>query len=61
MTVDEIKANALYGDYNILGTILGVTPSAARGRFLRGDKRAMDIMMKISENREQFIKSFNSK
>lgn len=61
MTFEQIKNNIQYGDYNILQRLLNAkSVQAARMKFLRGDKEAIDAMRKIHENREEFIKSNQS-
>ncbi|KAA5533901.1 hypothetical protein [Paenimyroides baculatum] len=55
MTIAQIKKNMKHGDYNILQKLLKLsTESAARQKFLRGDKDALEGMIKIQENRSIF-------
>jgi len=55
MTISQIKKNMKHGDYNILQKLLKLsTESAARQKFLRGDKDAVEGMIKIQENRSIF-------
>lgn len=55
MTIAQIKKNMKHGDYNILQKLLKLsTESAARQKFLRGDKDAVEGMIKIQENRSIF-------
>jgi len=55
MTIAQIKENMKHGDYNILQKLLKLsTESAARQKFLRGDKDAVEGMIKILENRSIF-------
>ena len=61
MTIEQIKAKTQYGDYTLLGQVLGLNAPAAKMRFLRGDEQSKLAMIKIIENREQLIKEFGSK
>lgn len=55
MTLAQIKKNIKDGDYSILQKLLRLsTESAARQKFLRGDKDALEGMIKIQENRSIF-------
>ncbi len=55
MTLAQIKKNIKHGDYSILQKLLRLsTESAARQKFLRGDKDAVEGMIKIQENRSIF-------
>lgn len=55
MTLAQIKKNIKHGDYSILQKLLRLsTESAARQKFLRGDKDALEGMIKIQENRSIF-------
>ncbi|WP_264521169.1 hypothetical protein [Flavobacterium sp. N1994] len=61
MTFEQIKKNIQYGDYNLLQKILGApTIAAARMRFLREDQDALDAMIAIQENRQDFIDKYKS-
>jgi len=55
MTIEQIKLKLTYGDYQILGKVLGISAEAAKQRFFRGDQKSATILQKIIENREQFI------
>ena len=61
MTIEQIKSKTQYGDYTLLGQVLGVNAPAAKMRFLRGDEQSKLAMIKIIENREQLIKEIGSK
>jgi F0F1-type ATP synthase gamma subunit len=61
MTIEQIKEKIEYGDYNTLQKILNVkTVAAARMRFLRGEDDAVKAMQSIQENKEKFIKEFQT-
>lgn len=60
MTSEQIKIKMKYGDYNILGQILGITPDAAKMRFNRKDSKAIEAMIKIIESREEISKEYDS-
>ncbi len=61
MTIEQIKTKTQYGDYTLLGQVLGLNAPAAKMRFLRGDENSRQAMIKIIENREQLIKDFGAK
>lgn len=62
MTIEQIKKNIQYGDYNTLQKLLQApTVQAARMRFLRGDNDAIEAMKTIQKNREDLIKDFTVK
>ncbi len=61
MTIEQIKKNTQYGDYTLLGQVLGINAPAAKMRFLRGDETAKEALLKIISNREQLIKEFQVK
>lgn len=58
MTIEQIKTQTQYGDYTLLGQVLGINAPAAKQRFLRGDEKAKAALLKIIENREKLIKEF---
>ncbi len=49
------KEKINYGDYQLLGEMLTVSADAARKRYKRGDKEAVDAMKAIQENRKQMV------
>lgn len=59
MTLEQIKSKIKYGDYNVLGEMLGTTVAAAKMRFMRGDEKAIEAMQNIIEAREKLIENFN--
>ena len=61
MTIEQIKTKTQYGDYTLLGQVLGLNAPAAKMRFLRGDENSRQAMIKIIENREQLLKDFGAK
>lgn len=61
MTIEQIKLKLQYGDYTILGQVLGVNAPAAKMRFLRGDEEAREKLEKIIENRSQLIEELKTK
>lgn len=58
MTIEQIKKKTQYGDYTLLGQVLGINAPAAKQRFLRGNIRSKEALVKIIENREELIKEF---
>lgn len=58
MTIEQIKKKTQYGDYTLLGQVLGINAPAAKMRFLRGDDKAKEALIKIIGNREDLIKEF---
>lgn len=58
MTTEQIKKKTQYGDYTLLGQVLSLNAPAAKMRFLRGDEKAKEALIKIIENREELIKQF---
>lgn len=58
MTTEEIKKNIQYGDYTTLGQVLNINATAAKMRFIRGDEKARQALVKIIKNREKLIKEF---
>lgn len=61
MTIEQIKKKTQYGDYTTLGLMLGITPMAAKMRFIRGDQEAKEAMEKILEARENLLKNHKKK
>ncbi len=60
-TMGHIKSQIRYGDYVLLGELLGTTPDAAEKRLLRRDKAAIAVILAIIESRERLIKEYQSK
>ena len=58
MTIEQIKKKTQYGDYTLLGQVMGLNAPAAKMRFLRGDEKAKEALLKIIANREELIKEF---
>lgn len=58
MTIEQIKKKTQYGDYTLLGQVLGINAPAAKMRFLRGDEKSKEALVKIIENRENLIEEF---
>jgi len=58
MTIEQIKKKTQYGDYTLLGQVLGLNSPAAKMRFLRGDENAKQALLKIIASREELIKEF---
>jgi len=58
MTIEQIKKKTQYGDYTLLGKVLGLNSPAAKMRFLRGDENAKQALLKIIASREELIKEF---
>jgi len=62
MTIEQVKKNIQYGDYNILQLLLKASSvAAARQRFLRGDEDALKAMITIQENRKELIEQYQTK
>ncbi|SEO39657.1 hypothetical protein SAMN05444671_3336 [Flavobacterium sp. CF108] len=61
MTIEQIKEKTLYGDYTLLGQVMGINAPAAKMRFFRGDEIAKKALLKIIANREALIKEFQKK
>ncbi|WP_264520355.1 hypothetical protein [Flavobacterium sp. N1994] len=55
MTKEEIKNKLQPGDFTTLGAMLGCQGEAARKRFNRDDKGAIEGAIKIIETRESLI------
>lgn len=60
MTIEQIRQRTLYGDYTLLGYVLGIKPTAAKMRFFRGDEKAKNAMLKIIAVREELKKEFQN-
>jgi hypothetical protein len=58
MTIEQIKKNTQYGDYTLLGQVLGINAPAAKQRFFRGNEQAKIALVKIIESRINLIKEF---
>lgn len=58
MTIEQIKKKTQYGDYTLLGQVMGLNAPAAKMRFLRGDEKSKEALLKIIANREELIKEF---
>ena len=58
MTIEQILKKTQYGDLTTLGQVLGITAAAAKMRFLRGNEKAKEALLKIIANREELIKEF---
>lgn len=61
MTIEQIKEKTQYGDYTLLGQVLGLNAPAAKQRFLRGDQDAKEALLTIIDNREKLIQQFKKK
>ena len=59
MTIEQIKDKTMYGDYTLLGQIMGIRAPTAKMRFLRGDEIAKNMLLKIIASREELIKEFH--
>lgn len=60
MTIEQIIKNTQYGDYTLLGQVLGINAPAAKMRFLRGDEKAKEALQKIIESRNELIRQFRA-
>lgn len=58
--IEKLKEKLIYGDFTLLGEILGITPDAAKKRFFRGNAQAYEALEKIIQSREELKKEFNS-
>lgn len=47
-----------YGDYQLLGEMLNCSSDAAKMRYLRGDKQAVEAMQAIRESRTKLIETY---
>lgn len=61
MTIEQIKQKTLYGDYTLLGQVLGIKSATAKMRFLRGDQMAKNALIDIIISREALIRKFQNK
>ena len=59
--MEQVKRKKRSGDYIILAELLGISQDAAKTRVLRGNKEAMSAMIAIIENRDHFIREYQSK
>lgn len=59
MTIEEIKEKIQYGDYITLGKMFKIPTATIKSRFLRGDEKAAEAMMKIITAREKVIEEFS--
>ncbi|WP_260256285.1 hypothetical protein [Elizabethkingia meningoseptica] len=50
-----------YGDYQLLGEMLGVSSDAAKMRYRRKDSQAIKAMQAIYDNRRKLVESFRAK
>jgi hypothetical protein len=58
MTIEEIKHKLQYGDYTTLAKMFNISPATIKSRFLRGDEKAAEAMIKIIESREKLVEDF---
>jgi len=58
MTIEQIKEKIQYGDYITLGKMFKIPTATIKSRFLRGDEKAAEAMIKIIEAREKLIEDF---
>ncbi len=58
MTIEQIKEKIQYGDYITLGKMFKIPTATIKSRFLRGDEKAAEAMIKIIEAREKLIEVF---
>lgn len=58
MTIEQIKEKIQYGDYITLGKMFKIPTATIKSRFLRGDEKASEAMIKIIESREKLIEDF---
>jgi hypothetical protein len=58
MTIEQIKEKIQYGDYITLGKMFKIPTATIKSRFLRGDEKAAEAMIKIIESREKLIEDF---
>ena len=59
-TLGHIRSRLRYGDYVLLGELLGISSDAAKKRLSRKNKAAIAAMLTIIENRERFIEKYRS-
>lgn len=58
MKIEQIKEKIQYGDYITLGKMFKIPTATIKSRFLRGDEKAAEAMIKIIEAREKLIEDF---
>lgn len=58
MTVEEIKSKLQYGDYTTLAKMFNLPMATIKSRFLRGDEKATEAIVKIINSREKLIEEF---
>lgn len=49
-----------YGDYQLLGEMLDCSSDAAKMRYLRGDRQAVEAMQAISDSRKKLVTDFKN-
>ncbi|AQX10883.1 hypothetical protein KRE40_13445 [Elizabethkingia meningoseptica] len=59
MKMEQIQKK--YGDYQLLGEMLGVSSDAAKMRYRRKDSQAIKAMQAIYDNRRKLVESFRAK
>ncbi|WP_336664944.1 hypothetical protein [Elizabethkingia meningoseptica] len=59
MKMEQIQKK--YGDYQLLGEMLGVSSDAAKMRYRRKDLQAIKAMQAIYDNRRKLVESFRAK
>lgn len=57
--IKELHSKLIYGDFTTLSKILGISPDAAKKRFLRGNQQAFDILQKIVDARDELKQQFS--
>lgn len=58
MTIEQIKKQMQYGDYRTLGRMFNLPPTTTKMRFLRGDEKTTEALVKIIDAREKLIEDF---
>lgn len=58
--IKELKKKLQYGDFVLLGDVLGCSRDAAVKRFQRGNEIAIEAMEKIVKNREELKETYKS-
>lgn len=58
--IEELKEKLIYGDFTVLGEILGITPDAAKKRFFRGNIQAYEALEKIVNSRQELFEEFKN-
>ena len=59
--MEQVKRKKRSGDYITLAQMLGISQDAAKRRVLLGNEEAMAGMLAIIENRDHFIREYQSK